>query len=334
MNSPELGEKARKIPGDVYRDLRDRRLLPIAALLVIAIIALPMLLKAGAAEPPPMTELAVGLRPLIEAEPVVVAETPVLRNFSKRLNQVSSKNPFRQPTAPRVAGATDPSTASSDAPLGGISATGVGGGSAAAASTDPVSAVSGGAVTGGTDTGGTDTGGTDTGGSDVGGSTPTTEPPAAGGGGDAPVGPVTKVISYRIDAKVGPVGDAVVLRDVKPLALLPGDDLPIAQYLTSDFSQSKVSFVVSTGVTDISGDGRCAPTRTTCRFLRLKIGDEEQMVYEAGDTRYMIKLLAITPHWQVLDEAPEGFDAPAAASSDSAVGPIDALIDSLNIVVR
>src|ERR671916_709972 len=103
MKRPELklakpSVKAPPVVADLYRDLRDRRLLPLVALLVIAIIAVPIALSASGGAPAttatPAAEIVPADAP--EAQAAVLAENPGLRDYRKRLDALKSQNPFEQ----------------------------------------------------------------------------------------------------------------------------------------------------------------------------------------------------------------------------------------------
>ena len=103
---------------EIGKDLRNQRLLPVIAVLVVAIIAVPMVLKAGGQEPVPPTELSVGLEPMLENDPILVADTPELRDFRDRLDSYSKKNPFHQPTPPKAPASETDETATDAAGTG------------------------------------------------------------------------------------------------------------------------------------------------------------------------------------------------------------------------
>jgi len=85
---------------DLYWDMRDRRLLPLIALVVVAIAAVPFLLGDSEEEaaPPVAEEVAAG-EAAIGAEPTqltVVEAKPGLRDYKKRLRRRTPTNPFKQ----------------------------------------------------------------------------------------------------------------------------------------------------------------------------------------------------------------------------------------------
>lgn len=269
---------------DVYRDLRDRRLLFIAIALVAAIVAVPFLIRSdedpdGAASP---STPAAALDDAEIVDPVVLAEAPELRDFRRRLNMFRSRNPF-QPQLTRPVGGTLEDTAAT------------GGGELAES------------------TGGTDVTTLPDGSGDVAveegsiaspSDSTTTEP-------EEPADPVDSVqpsveepeptlYSTRIDVRVGPVGDTNVLKDVRELAYLPDDQHPVVEYISGDFDLTRAVFVVSPAVVSSDGDGKCEPSLQACQFLLLKVDEEQSFEYEDGQV-YRLKLVDVTLHEQPFD---------------------------------
>ncbi len=123
-----------RLPGfltDLYRDLRDRHLLLPAVALIVALVAVPMVLAKDEAPPPlgpppPTDETAATV-------PAVLAGTEVsVRDYTKRLEQLKSKNPFDQqfPVSPDTldgsgsGSATSTGTTTADAGGSSLGATG------------------------------------------------------------------------------------------------------------------------------------------------------------------------------------------------------------------
>ena len=80
---------------DVYRDLRDRHLLLPAIALVVALIAVPVLLKSED-EPVPPAAVVVDRGSDSELTAAVLADNSVsVRNYKKRLAALKSTNPFK-----------------------------------------------------------------------------------------------------------------------------------------------------------------------------------------------------------------------------------------------
>jgi hypothetical protein len=90
--------KIQKFFGDVVYDLRNRGLLPVVILLVIAMVAVPVLITRGSSSSSGATlQPTANAETAPEAQQAVVAYHPSgLRNYKSRLNDLSSKDPFRQ----------------------------------------------------------------------------------------------------------------------------------------------------------------------------------------------------------------------------------------------
>jgi hypothetical protein len=268
---------------DFIADLRERRLLPIIALLLVCLIAIPFLMGGGGDEavPPPPTASGEPL-PGIETRPVVVATPAELRNYSKRLASFRSRNPFKQnlPEPPPETSGTGTDTGTGTDP--GLTDIGT--------SPSPVTPVP----------------------SDP--STPTTIPPVDDGE-EGSSG--NKLISIRIDVKVGRPGNLRILEGVKSLDFLPDPQHPVVQYISGEFNLSRAAFVVSSGIEATDGDGKCAPSPDNCQFLLMTPGEEQTFVYRAEE--YRLKLLDIERH--VRDADAEDLEE-GRSSSDSPRGAV------------
>jgi hypothetical protein len=256
-----FGEKGKGLAQDVYRDLRDRRLLPIVGLLLVAIVAVPFLIKGSDTGAATVVEQSTFTVPADapEADPVVLAETPGLRDYLERLSG-PKRNPFEQQL-------TGPAPGTTSEPTGGPGL---------------VEDEAGGSTT--TETEGVEP---DTGG--VGG--PETVP--VDDGVEPSPDPERMLITFTVDVKIGPAGDAKVLRDVESLTLLPSKSRPVVQYVQSEDDESAAVFVVSREIDGATGEGHCLPNRASCQFLRLEPGQEQELVYAPDGETYRVKLLAI-----------------------------------------
>ena len=84
----------KKFFNDLYRDLVDRRMLvPVIALLV-AIVAVPVLLKSEPPAPAPPAAAAAPAEGTDEVSPAVLVSDPGVRDYSKRLSALKKKNPL------------------------------------------------------------------------------------------------------------------------------------------------------------------------------------------------------------------------------------------------
>lgn len=98
MKSPKRPEM--KVPNafrDLYQDLRDRRLLPLVALLLVAIAAVPFLLSdPSEPKPPPLSPGPGATGSAANAELTVVPAAPGLRDPGRRLKHREPQDPFVQ----------------------------------------------------------------------------------------------------------------------------------------------------------------------------------------------------------------------------------------------
>jgi len=102
LKMPKLKGGEMKVPpffSDFYYDLRDRRLLPLIGLLLLAIVATPILLGQGSDEEGPAPRpraITGGSVPASKQSLTVVKAAPGLREYKKRLSHRSPTNPFKQ----------------------------------------------------------------------------------------------------------------------------------------------------------------------------------------------------------------------------------------------
>lgn len=119
--------KVQKFFGDVVYDLRSRGLLPVVIVLLVAMVAVPMLISRGSRDSSSAASLqptAGTVAPAPEGERAVVSYIPGIRDYKKRLNDLSPKDPFRQQFAHSAAAASQlNSTVSTATPTGSASST-------------------------------------------------------------------------------------------------------------------------------------------------------------------------------------------------------------------
>jgi hypothetical protein len=99
--------KIQKFFGDVVYDLRSRGLLPVAVLLLVGIVAVPLFLTSKGSDPAPApaaAESAAELAP--ENQVAVLAYDPGVRDYKERLGELQAKDPFVQQFAGADAAAT------------------------------------------------------------------------------------------------------------------------------------------------------------------------------------------------------------------------------------
>lgn len=250
---------------NLYRDLRDRRLLLPIILLAAALVAVPVLLSSSPEPPAPQPALDVAaIDGAAAVQPAVLAEQSGIRNYRKRLRALKEKNPFEQQYAIKEGAAGDDSGTS----------TGAGTATSAAAST----------LSTGTST-------------PPDASTPPTdiEPPVTV---KIPrERHVTKKLTYRVDVTLGPLGDTKKYKNVHRLDLLPSDEEPVVAFFGVSSDQKRAAFLVSGAVASSDGDGRCAPSPEQCSFVTLKVGDQRflHLQPEEGEEQitYRLRLVRV-----------------------------------------
>jgi hypothetical protein len=262
VKRPELKGPDIKVPAvveNLYRDLRDRNLLPIAALLVVAIIAVPIVLSASSDTTPSeasSAEIVPADAP--EAQAVVLAENPGLRNYKQRLEELKAKNPFAQQfqfsglsqtTVESGAGDTGTVTSSSGVPTSSGSVDAGSSGSSSVSS----------------------------------GSTPSSEPTPTVDTDTTSETTVEqakpKFYTWKLDVRYGTPGNLKKRDNVKVLDLLS----PVGVFMGASFDAEKAYFFLSSDIASASGEGQCLPTPTDCQFLSLEEGQSADLVYQSVD---------------------------------------------------
>jgi hypothetical protein len=292
LKMPKLKGGEIKVPpflSDLYVDLRDRRLLPLVVLLLVAIVATPILLAGGSDEPegvsPPIGALGGGAQASSQSLNVVQAQ-PGLRNYKKRLAHRKPTNPFKQ----RFNGPTGLKSAQLQSTT----------------STSEASTIT------------SETSSSETSTSFESDETTVTVPPNGGGGGSSGGGAspgsdsnsdglpdgsaiftlevtvqVTR-IETKPDGTVDRKGPAVY-KDVQAPAPLPGEKTPVITYLGMGSKDRVPMFLVSNEVTGIFGETTCISGAKTCQLLVLEKGFPVTFVYGENDVRYKISLLEAKP---------------------------------------
>jgi hypothetical protein len=248
---------------DTWRQIVQRRLWPVALLLLAALVAVPVLLaKDPAPVPVPATvPVTTGSASDATATPIVAQATSV--DDSRRHVLGARKDPFR----PAELAKPTPTPSSTTSTTSTATLAQAGGGASTAAPTS-VSKTSG---SGTTTTGPSGTGSTGT-------STPST-PATGGGGGTTPAAPqpATKPKDYPLYSLTVRFGDAsgeLTKQRLTRLQALPDADAPVAIYLGPGADKRSAVFLVDADVTP-EGDGTCKPYLADCQTVILRKGETE-----------------------------------------------------------
>jgi hypothetical protein len=249
---------------NVWDELLERRLWPLALALVVAIVAIPVVLSKPSKQPPapPPAPAATGsASPGAAFQPAVSTEGKKSSEIRKNLRQFNHKNPFTPQGLSAVASSGSAGTAQpvvGAATAGTTAATGTG--TAGGPSSSNSATVQGGST----------------------GSTGTPSP-----------GTSTKKFfyTYTVDVKFGKSGqtDAKTLTEFRPL---PSSKDPVVVFMGVRPDGKTAVFLVSASATT-TGDGKCSPSDTECTFLYMKKNDVQTIESVSSDgaiTDYTLKL--------------------------------------------
>lgn len=263
---------------DIWHDLKRKRLWPVAAVLLIAAIAVPVAVmkpapEPGAEAPPPTAE------PVADAG--LVARTTQPEAGSSGLDSFKSKNPFRSGLKPQDA----------DADASGSEETEIDRGTTSDGGTGDLAS---GAGTPGSGLGSSGATGT-TSGSSAAGSSGSQGAPAAGGstsGGGGGGGVETRYFSYEVDVVYGETGRTRNIDGIEPFTSLTERN-PRLLFIGADAKGEVATFSVLDEDLREHGDGRCVRAGGRCSVLFLKSGEEHRFIDRDTDDEYKIRLVAI-----------------------------------------
>lgn len=288
--------EAPKFFDNIYRDMRDRRLLIPALALIVALIAVPLVLKKPAEEaPPPVAVSSPDTTAVTSA--VLVDDSVQIRDYKKRLAKMKATNPFEvdikveKPSEGATADATDTGTAApTDTPV-----------------SPPVS-----------------TGG-DTASTDVSTGTPTdtsTDNPDDDTT-DTPTQPEIRFVAGRADVSFGPVGKGKEYDNVKYLSFLPDDETPIVAFVgLSEAGQGNGAVFSVSSLAEVGeGDGTCALHKPLpCQFLTLKPGQERFIKYDGKSYRLKVRATRMVTVDEPRDATASGDDSVTEGDAGTADG--------------
>ncbi|MEY2534132.1 MAG: hypothetical protein QOF29_2042 [bacterium] len=273
----------------IVRDLVERRLWPVALLLVAALVAVPVVLGRGGDAAPvatPATTPAATPADASGAATTTAGDTAARAAISlddsvpeRRARAGALRNPFQGPAAPKSAG-SQPASTSAGAP------------GSASASTGTGSSTSGGDPSASTPSSGSGSTGSGSGSSGSGTTTPTpsttTKTPAKPKADDASD-------TFHVSLRFGVTGTQETIRDIARLTPLPSVKNPFFVYLGVLQDGKTAVFMVSSDAVP-TGDGACRPSAAACETIELKAGDTEFFDLTAADgvvTQYQMDLVSI-----------------------------------------
>ena len=302
LKRPSVGSGARKGPNlkvptffsDLYYDLRDRRLLPVVGLVVVAIAAVPLLLGDEAEPlPPPEASLESNERSASGGSTFTVVEAnPGLRDYRKRLERRTPTDPFAQrPAAP------------------GDGGSGGGGGDGETASQ------SSGAVSSGSES---PSAGSGSGTESEAPKEPAPSSPPGGGGSDG--GKSTddldgrSLFGFRPDVRFGVAGSGKLsLHEELPLGSLLPKQNAVVLFVGVTQNGERALFSVGPDVV-VRGDGGCVGGDENCRFLSMRAGDAVDLLTPSGKS-FRLKVESI--EFVELEVPPKSEQASGSAAAET-----------------
>jgi hypothetical protein len=252
---------------DLWLDLREKRLAPLAIILLAAVIAVPVVLaKPEKAVPPPPTATTA-------AAPTapVVASLAKEQQVDSKLQTFSSRDPF-EPTGHTATTTTSSTTTTTT--TSGSSGTSTGTSTSGGSASTPTTTGGGGATTG---SGPTTTGNSGTGTGNTTGETKTT------------------LFTYTVDLRFGTGGNMQRFDGVQRLDLIPSQQDPKVVFLGVTTTGKTAVFLVDSNIGVDTPGGRCRPSADQCTFLYLRPDndhDTAQLTDQDG-TVYHLRLLGI-----------------------------------------
>jgi hypothetical protein len=230
---------------DVWNDLRARRLLPVAAVLLVGLVAAPIVLskKSDGSTPAP-TQTTAPTQAQAPKGPDELANVKLgsepAQGAGSSLSAFGVSNPFSPPKKVLKASAaqTQPSETTGQTPTQSSGGTG---------------------TTGGTGEG------------------------TGGGTGGSGGGETTTEFAYVLDVTFWANGHKRTIKGMEKLDVLPSQATPLLIFMgVSGGGGNSVLLVDAT--LETTGEGKCKPSRGDCAFLYLGAGSEQEFTNEDGDS--------------------------------------------------
>jgi hypothetical protein len=327
LSRPSLGGPDLRMPKlltDLYADLRDRRLLPLVALLIVAIIAAPILLSGGGdkEETPAITPANVEGETKDAGLTVVPAEDG-LRDYQRRLGHRGALNPFRQP--PELETSTGESSSSTSSNSGGESESESSPEQTSSSGSEVVTKTVGGVTTevpvsstnpspqeqphhksSKSESSGSES----TEGSESAEATPAEPTPSTPAEPAKPAEPAHTetatsespsqepgpgvIVGYTIDAEAGFVPKTIEKTGIAPMTKLPNKKHPLVLFMGLSKDHKRALFLMTSNVTAYYG-GHCALDKQACQLVEVRPGKGVTFVAGYGESRYKLHVNRIVP---------------------------------------
>jgi len=294
LKKPDLSSlKVPPVLRDLYQDLHDRRLLPLVALILVAIVATPFLLGGGGEEEEPSLAPSVPLEASTSSSAdeslAVVPAMPGLRDYRKRLRHRKSHNPFKPHyTGPVLAGtqlggSTETTTTTTETTTTESSSS-----ATVESSPAPPSTSSGGSS---------------------GGAPPEPGNGNSGGNGKGDSGTTgtdqLTFYAFAIDVKITKTKteadgskskpEEIEKERVVPPVALPGEKTQVVTYMGISPKTTKPLLLVSEEVESVFGETECLAGNGRCQLIEVEPRMPVTFVYGESKVRYKIVVQKIYP---------------------------------------
>lgn len=232
---------------DVWHDLREKRLWPLAVLLMLAIVAIPALLTKSAAQPPSSEPVATAPAPDERVTVTLDGDDAASSGTGSSLDGFAKGDPFTPPA--RIADGADSATTST--------------------------------TTGPTDDAAGQGGGTG-GSGDVG--SPPFSPPGAPIDVEPPrTRTETAEYEYVADVSFWTGDRRREIRGLRKLDMLPNQSAPVLIFMGTAGDGGNAVFLVDSTLR-AAGEGRCVPSPANCAYVHLGPGSEHAFTTVEGDS--------------------------------------------------
>ncbi len=243
---------------DLWQDLKDKRLWPVAVVLLAALVAVPVLLAKPSSAPsgPAPVANAAGPKPDVLKQLAKVKLGEDVPGDGSTLGVFNPGDPFKPPKG--AIKKDDDTSGNNSGPSGSDSV-----------------------IPGSED--GSDTGST-------GGGTPTT-PGGTPGGTPNPGGgttTTTKTYKYVVDLTFTANGRTRRIKGMEKLEMLPSPNAPLLIFMGVTPKGSDAVFLVDSTL-EAAGEGRCKPSEAECAFAVIGAGSEYMFTEDNGDT-YTVRI--------------------------------------------
>lgn len=232
---------------NVWADLRDKKLWPVAVALLVALVAVPVLLGRGGSATPATDQASAPAPAPVVATPASIVKVADAPATGKVQRSGKVHDPFVQQHQAKVPDTVRQALSAARTALTGAAA---GSGSASSGSGAPHAGGSG---------------------------SPSTPAPAT----TPATAPKPSPIVYQVDLRFGRAGIGKLLTNVARLTPLPSADDPFFVFLGVTKDGKSAVFMISNDA-QASGDGTCNPSPDNCRTITMVPGDTEFLDLQDG----------------------------------------------------